>query len=49
MYVDGIGIHWYLEIGDFPELLDITHKNHPNVFMLATEACNGKTQIVGKE
>ncbi|KAF0314616.1 Glucosylceramidase [Amphibalanus amphitrite] len=40
-YVDAIGVHWYRD-GDAPaSLLTDTHKLHPNVPLIATEACEG--------
>uniref|UniRef100_A0A914CGK1 Glucosylceramidase n=1 Tax=Acrobeloides nanus TaxID=290746 RepID=A0A914CGK1_9BILA len=39
-YVDGIGIHWYADGNVNTSVLDTTHTNHPNKFMLYTEACN---------
>ena len=36
-YVDGIGIHWYADGNVNTSVLDITHANHPDKFMLYTE------------
>lgn len=38
-FVDGIGFHWYWIFSDF-ERLTLTHDSYPNLFLLATEACN---------
>jgi glucosylceramidase len=38
-YVDGIGIHWYTDNADNPDLLRQTHESFPDYFMLYTEAC----------
>jgi len=43
-YVDGIAVHWYLDTLFPPSLLDRTHNNFPDKFILATEACVGKAQ-----
>eukprot|EP00949_MAST-11_sp_MAST-11-sp1_P003135 g3135.t1 len=46
-YVSGIGLHWYAAVEDsLPSSLYFgrmaqTHEKHPDVFMLATEACEG--------
>ncbi|CAB3404876.1 unnamed protein product [Caenorhabditis bovis] len=39
-YVSGIGVHYYEE-SEKDEHLDKTHKNHPDVFILGTEASDG--------
>jgi len=39
-YVSGIGVHWYWNWLASPELLQATHDKFPDVFILATEACN---------
>ncbi|DAZ98367.1 TPA: hypothetical protein N0F65_000686 [Lagenidium giganteum] len=46
-YVDGIGLHWYMNFdfplglgGNFKEMRDF-HAKYPDVFMLPTEACEG--------
>ncbi|KAL4150904.1 hypothetical protein PRNP1_010299 [Phytophthora ramorum] len=47
-YISGLGVHWYRNLdffffsigGDFDKLLTF-HNKFPNVFMLATEACEG--------
>ncbi|KAG7383185.1 hypothetical protein PHYBOEH_010026 [Phytophthora boehmeriae] len=47
-YISGLGVHWYRNLdffffgagGDFDKLLSF-HNKFPNVFMLATEACEG--------
>ena len=36
-YVDGIGIHWYADGNVNTSVLDTTHTNHPDKFMLYTE------------
>jgi glucosylceramidase len=43
-YIDGIAVHWYLDTLFPPSLLDCTHNNFPDKFILATEASNGKIQ-----
>uniref|UniRef100_A0A0N5B0T4 Glucosylceramidase n=1 Tax=Syphacia muris TaxID=451379 RepID=A0A0N5B0T4_9BILA len=41
-YISGIAVHWYENFFLFPpSLLVETHNNHPNKFLLSTEACNG--------
>ena len=43
-YVDGVAFHWYTELDDsFSDffLLSDVHKKFPNVFLFATEACEG--------
>lgn len=42
-YVDGIAVHWYYDNIFSPSLLETTHKNFPEKFLLATEACTGST------
>jgi glucosylceramidase len=47
-YISGLGVHWYRNLdfflldtgGDFDKLLTF-HEKFPDVFMLATEACEG--------
>ncbi|VDO36931.1 unnamed protein product [Haemonchus placei] len=40
-YVDGIGVHWYLDALMPASVLTTTHNRHPEKFILATEACAG--------
>ncbi|CAG7833437.1 unnamed protein product [Allacma fusca] len=40
-YVSGIGVHWYADLISTPSLLATTHRQHPDKFILATEACTG--------
>ena len=41
-YVSGVGVHWYLDdVLPFPFALDQVHEEHPDKFILYTEACNG--------
>ncbi|KAK6050245.1 hypothetical protein COOONC_12250, partial [Cooperia oncophora] len=40
-YVDGIGVHWYLDALVPATVLTTTHNRHPEKFILATEACAG--------
>ena len=40
-YVSGIAFHWYLNSVSSPQILDKTHEDFPNVFLLSTEACEG--------
>lgn len=40
-YVDGIGVHWYLNNFIPATVLTTTHNKHPEKFILATEACAG--------
>lgn len=37
-YVDGIAVHWYLDVFVSPSLLDQTHDFYPNVPIINTEA-----------
>ncbi|KHJ84149.1 hypothetical protein OESDEN_16141, partial [Oesophagostomum dentatum] len=46
-YVDGIGVHWYLNALASPSVLTATHEHHPEKFILATEACTGSIGIHG--
>ncbi|KIH62099.1 O-Glycosyl hydrolase family 30 [Ancylostoma duodenale] len=46
-YVDGIGVHWYLNFLMPASVLTTTHNRHPDKFLLATEACAGSTLIHG--
>ncbi|ETL45009.1 hypothetical protein F441_04999 [Phytophthora nicotianae CJ01A1] len=46
-YVSGVGVHWYKNLdfafgttGDFDDLVTF-HDKHPDIFILATEACEG--------
>ncbi|ETN77524.1 O-Glycosyl hydrolase family 30 [Necator americanus] len=40
-YVDGIGVHWYLDTVIPASVLTTVHERHPEKFILATEACTG--------
>lgn len=40
-YVQGVAVHWYADEGVGPWVLDKTHDNFPDKFILATEACSG--------
>jgi glucosylceramidase len=42
-YIDGIAVHWYWDTLFPPSLLDRTHNNFPDKFILATEASEGKS------
>ncbi|EYC05976.1 hypothetical protein Y032_0079g1284 [Ancylostoma ceylanicum] len=46
-YVDGIGVHWYLNFLMPAKVFTTTHNRHPDKFLLATEACAGSTLIHG--
>ncbi|TMW62443.1 hypothetical protein Poli38472_005061 [Pythium oligandrum] len=47
-YIDGVGVHWYKNLdfwffgtgGDYDKLAEF-HKKYPDLFILATEACEG--------
>ncbi|TMS39130.1 hypothetical protein L596_005703 [Steinernema carpocapsae] len=39
-YVDGIAVHWYADDDVDPAVLSEVHKNHPDKFILGSEACN---------
>ncbi|KAL3866868.1 hypothetical protein ACJMK2_044121 [Sinanodonta woodiana] len=39
MYVSGIAVHWYEDFIAPTLSLDVTHKEYPDKFILATEAC----------
>jgi hypothetical protein len=41
-YIDGVAVHWYWDSLFPPSLLDRTHNNFPDKFILATEASVGK-------
>ncbi|CAG0916919.1 unnamed protein product [Notodromas monacha] len=40
-FVDGIGLHWYLDSWFGPEILSETHDLYPEKFLIYTEACEG--------
>ena len=40
-YVDAIGVHWYRDLDAPASLLTDTHNLHPDVPLIATEACEG--------
>ncbi|EYC05978.1 hypothetical protein Y032_0079g1285 [Ancylostoma ceylanicum] len=40
-YVDGIGVHWYVDTAIPATVLTSVHERHPEKFILATEACTG--------
>lgn len=40
-YVDAIGVHWYRDLDTPASVLSDTHALHPDVPMIATEACEG--------
>lgn len=42
-WVDGIAVHFYGDIVTPAEVLDVVTRHHSNKFILATEACAGKT------
>jgi hypothetical protein len=44
-YVDGIAVHWYWDTLFPPSLLDRTHNNFPDKFIISTEACVGKSLV----
>ncbi|KAJ1364540.1 hypothetical protein KIN20_024663 [Parelaphostrongylus tenuis] len=46
-YVDGIGVHWYLDKLMPASVLTRTHNRHPEKFILATEACAGAFFVRG--
>uniref|UniRef100_A0A0K0DQK6 Glucosylceramidase n=1 Tax=Angiostrongylus cantonensis TaxID=6313 RepID=A0A0K0DQK6_ANGCA len=46
-YVDGIGVHWYLNTLMPAAVLTMTHNKHPDKFILATEACAGALLVRG--
>ncbi|CAN8029207.1 unnamed protein product, partial [Ixodes persulcatus] len=40
-FVQGVAVHWYANDYMGPWVLDKTHNNFPDKFILATEACEG--------
>lgn len=44
-YVSGIGVHWYKNNLMPASVLTTTHELFPDLFLLATEACNGDFKI----
>ncbi|XP_076388302.1 lysosomal acid glucosylceramidase-like isoform X1 [Megachile rotundata] len=40
-YISGVAVHWYADFISSPQVLDKTHNNHPDKFILLTEACEG--------
>ena len=40
-YVSGIAVHWYTDQYLPSALLELTHQVFPEMFILATEACQG--------
>ncbi|XP_047998979.1 putative glucosylceramidase 3 [Leguminivora glycinivorella] len=40
-WIDGIGVHWYTDKFSPAAILEAAVKNHPDKFILATEACEG--------
>ncbi|PSN48919.1 hypothetical protein C0J52_03477 [Blattella germanica] len=40
-YIDGVAVHWYWDFMFPASLLERTHNNFPDKFILATEACVG--------
>ena len=40
-YVSGIAVHWYWDMAVPPSVLDDTHNDFPDKFILMTEACEG--------
>lgn len=38
-YVDGVGVHWYMN--DEYENIDFMARDYPNKFVISSEACNG--------
>ncbi|CAG0890468.1 unnamed protein product [Darwinula stevensoni] len=42
-YVSGIAVHWYTDFIAPPVLLDLTHAEFPDYWILSTEACVGFT------
>uniref|UniRef100_A0A6P7FKV6 Glucosylceramidase n=1 Tax=Diabrotica virgifera virgifera TaxID=50390 RepID=A0A6P7FKV6_DIAVI len=45
-YVDGIAVHFYKDLNNNTYLLDDVHKQYPDKFLLATEACVGTMGVV---
>lgn len=48
-YVAGIAVHWYADLLTSPNVLSRFHDKFPNHFILATEACEGKSEIVTRK
>ncbi|KAE9551948.1 hypothetical protein FO519_004849 [Halicephalobus sp. NKZ332] len=44
-YVGGIAVHYYLDANSDPHILTDVHNDHPDKFILPTEACTGFTSI----
>ncbi|XP_050667067.1 lysosomal acid glucosylceramidase-like [Leptidea sinapis] len=40
-YIDGIAVHYYTDKFSPADILDLVTKNHPDKFILGTEACEG--------
>lgn len=47
-YVSGIAVHWYSDFISPPIVLDTTHNNFPDKFILMTEACIGSGLVQPK-
>ena len=45
-YVDGIAVHWYEDRHIKPEVLDETHDEFPEKYILYTEACEGTKSLI---
>lgn len=41
-YIDGLGLHWYLNKQYPIQLADLTHTFFKDKYLFATEACTGK-------
>ncbi|RZC36652.1 glucosylceramidase-like, partial [Asbolus verrucosus] len=46
-YIDGIAVHWYVDLFIPASVLTETHDKYPEKFILSTEACNGIQLGVG--
>ncbi|XP_046398441.1 lysosomal acid glucosylceramidase-like [Ischnura elegans] len=42
-YASGIAVHWYIDFISSPEILNTTHFQYPNKYLMYTEACNGES------
>lgn len=44
-YVDGVGIHWYVDLTTPASVIEDAYNDNKELFALATEACNGYIRI----
>jgi hypothetical protein len=47
-FIDGVAVHYYADMIIPASVLSLITNTHPDKFILATEACEGKTRFLLK-